>query len=56
MNPEGIKNALVGIKAFLKTRGLELSEEKTSSIQFSMGRKIDFLGWTFHKIRPNKTN
>jgi retron-type reverse transcriptase len=56
INPKGITNALVGIKAFLKTRGLELSEEKTSSIKFSMGRKFDFLGWTFHMISPNKVN
>jgi hypothetical protein len=42
-NPEGIENALVGIKAFLNIRGLQLSEEKTSSIKFSIGKKIDFL-------------
>jgi retron-type reverse transcriptase len=56
INPEGIENALVGIKDFLKIRGLELSEEKTSKIKFSMGKKIDFLGWTFHMISPNKVN
>jgi RNA-directed DNA polymerase len=44
INPEGIENALVGIKVFLKTRGLELSEEKTSIIKFSMGKKVNFLG------------
>ena len=56
INPESIENALVGIRGFLKTRGLELSEEKTSSIKFSMGKKINFLGWTFHMISPNKIN
>lgn len=56
INPESIENALVGIKAFLKIRGLHLFEKKTSSIKFSMGRKIDFLNWTFHIINPNKVN
>lgn len=56
INNEGIENALVGIKNFLKIRGLELSKERTSTIKFSTGRKISFLGWTFHMISPNKIN
>ena len=46
------------IKQFLKTRGLELSEEKTTITHIDTG--IDFLGWTFRKfkgkllIKPSK--
>ena len=46
------------IRDFLKTRGLELSEEKTHITHIDDG--FDFLGWTFRKfkgkliIRPSK--
>lgn len=37
------------IKEFLKTRGLELSEEKTTIVHINDG--FDFLGWTFRKFK-----
>lgn len=48
------------IHAFLKERGLELSEEKTTIVHISNG--FDFLGWTFRKynekliIKPSKSS
>lgn len=53
---EGINNALRSIREFLGKRGLTLSEEKTRVIRMSMGKKLDFLGWTFHMLSPNKVN
>jgi hypothetical protein len=43
-NPFGIKNAKIGIKNFLKLRGLELSEKTTKNIHFCLNSKLDFLG------------
>lgn len=46
------------IRAFLKTRGLELSEEKTTITHINEG--FDMLGWTFRKwdgkliVKPSK--
>lgn len=37
------------IRDFLKTRGLELSEEKTTIVNINDG--FDFLGWTFRKFK-----
>lgn len=48
------------IRTFLKERGLELSEEKTTIVYINDG--FDFLGWTFRKhkdkliIRPSKSS
>ena len=48
------------IRYFLKERGLELSEEKTTVVHIDDG--FDFLGWTFRKhqrkliIRPSKNS
>jgi RNA-directed DNA polymerase len=44
LNPEGIENSQRAIDKFLKERGLSLSEEKTRTIKFSLGQKLDFLG------------
>jgi len=44
------------IKEFLKIRGLELAEEKTKMISMKMGSQVNFLGWTFHMLVPNKVN
>jgi hypothetical protein len=37
-------------------RGLELSEKTTKNIHFCLNSKLDFLGWTFHLIKPYKVN
>ena len=44
------------IREFLKERGLELSEEKTRTIEWKIGRKLDFLSWTFHLVKPIRVN
>jgi retron-type reverse transcriptase len=44
------------IETFLKKRGLTLNVEKTRIIKWTMGKKLNFLGWTFHLISPNKVN
>lgn len=44
------------ISEFLSLRGLELSNEKSRIIKWTFNKKFDFLGWTFHLIRPNKIN
>lgn len=44
--------AMEVIRAFLKVRGLELSEEKTLITRVTDG--FDFLGWTFRKFRHGK--
>ena len=33
-----------------------LNEEKTHIMNWTMGKKLNFLGWTFHLISPNKVN
>lgn len=55
-NPDGIENAMGSIKRFLEIRGLELSDEKTKIIRMTMGRKFNYLGWTFHMFSPKKIN
>jgi retron-type reverse transcriptase len=47
---------LKAIKNFLIERGLELNEEKTRTIEWKMGAKINFLSWTHHLIVPKKIN
>ena len=43
-------------ETFLKKRGLTLNAEKTRIIKWTMGNKLNFLGWTFHLVSPNKIN
>ena len=56
--PEIAEKAKTVIQDFLKTRGLELSEAKTTIANINDG--FDFLGWTFRKfkgkliIKPSK--
>jgi len=40
----------------LKERGLVLNTEKTQYLRWTMGKKLDFLGWTFHLISPKQVN
>lgn len=56
LNPKGLEQAIPAIKEFLKVRGLELSEEKTKMISMKIGNQLNFLGWTFHMLVPNKVN
>lgn len=53
---EGILRAKKAIENFLRARGLSLNEEKTQIIKWTMGKKLNFLGWTFHLISPKKVN
>jgi retron-type reverse transcriptase len=53
---EAINNIKLAINKFLVDRGLELSKEKTKIIRWTMGTKIDFLGWTYHLVNPRKVN
>jgi retron-type reverse transcriptase len=56
LTEEGSIRAKKSIEKFLEERGLALNEEKTKLIKWTMGKKLDFLGWTFHLISPNKVN
>lgn len=56
LNPKGIEQGKQAIIKFLECRGLELSEYKTNIVNMKMGKKINFLGWTFHMLVPNKVN
>lgn len=56
LDPQGPAKAKKGIEDFLNIRGLKLNEDKTNIIKWSMGAKLNFLGWTFHLISPNKVN
>jgi hypothetical protein len=49
-----IKSITRFINKFLKKRNLTL--KKTKRIKWSLGNKLNFLGWTFHWIIPNKKN
>ena len=53
---QGVIRAKKSIETFLKERGLTLNAEKTQIIKWTMGKKLNFLGWTFHLISPNKVN
>ena len=53
---EGTVKAKQAVEKFLEERGLTLNEEKTQIIKWTMGKKLNFLGWTFHLISPNKVN
>jgi len=53
---QSILRAKKSIETFLKKRGLALNVEKTRIIKWTMGKKLNFLGWTFHLISPNKVN
>jgi retron-type reverse transcriptase len=55
-NKEAAKNALRSINQFMITRGLNLNDEKTKVLDWKMGEKLNFLGWTFHLIVPNRVN
>lgn len=62
-------NFVVGVKAkkavnivletvneYLAKRGLELNLEKTSSLKWTMGNKVEYLGWTHQLLAPKKVN
>lgn len=51
-----LKNIKEALDLFLDERGLQFSEEKTQMIKWSMGKKLDFLGWTYHLMVPRKLN
>lgn len=53
---QGVMRAKKSIETFLKKRGLTLNAEKTQIIKWTMGKKLNFLDWTFHLISPNKIN
>jgi hypothetical protein len=44
------------IKRFLKKRGFVLDGKKTRTITWIAGRKLNFLGWTFHLMSVNKAS
>ena len=44
------------IRKFLAERGLELTEEKTRAMEWKIGKKLEFLSWTFHLVKPKKIN
>ena len=44
------------ITGFLEPRGLKLSEEKTKTVPWTMGKSIDFLSWTHHLHYPRRIN
>jgi retron-type reverse transcriptase len=56
LDEQSVNNAKEHIERFLEDRGLSLNKEKTRIIKWSMGAKLDFLGWTFHLISPRKVN
>ena len=53
---EYIKPIKERISKFLEERGLELSEEKTRAMEWKIGKKLEFLSWTFHLVKPIKKN
>jgi retron-type reverse transcriptase len=53
---QSVVRAKKSIETFLKERGLTLNVEKPQIIKWTMGKKLNFLGWTFHLISPNKVN
>jgi len=53
---KGTIRAKQAIEKFLEERGLTLNKEKTQIIKWTLGKKLNFLGWTFHLISPNKVN
>lgn len=53
---QGVIKAKKSITEFLEKRGLALNKEKTQIMKWTMGGKLNFLGWTFHLISPNKVN
>jgi len=56
LTEKGTIRAKQAIEKFLEERGLTLNKEKTQIIKWTMGKKLNFLGWTFHLISPNKVN
>jgi RNA-directed DNA polymerase len=50
------KAVMTAFEDFLIKRGLWLNQEKTEIITWNMGKRFDFLGWTFHLIKPTKVN
>jgi len=49
-----IEAIILTVRDFLKERGLEISEEKTKTISWKMGAKLNFLSWTHNLIWPRK--
>ena len=50
---ELLRQAVAG---FLEARGLKLSEEKSKTVPWTMGKSIDFLSWTHHLHYPRGIN
>ena len=44
------------LEVFLLERGLSFNLDKTKMIKWTMGKKLNFLGWTHHLIIPRKVN
>ena len=55
-NPAMLPIVRSALANFLATRGLSLSDENTILIYWSIGKKMDFLSWTFHLIKPVRVN
>jgi retron-type reverse transcriptase len=53
-NQELTSIIMSNLNSFLKDRGLSLSETKTRIIPWKMGNSLNYLGWTFMLIRPNR--
>ena len=51
-----IPKILTVVQAFLKERGLELSEKRVKVQEMRVGTKFKFLGWVFHLIYPSSVN
>lgn len=56
LGKEPMTNAIRGVKTFLAERGLEINEDKSQIIKWTMGKKLNFLGWTFHLLQPYHIN
>lgn len=46
----------LSINEFLKKRGLNILREKSRKFKWTIGKKFDFLGWTFHFVKSIKKN
>lgn len=44
LGKEPMTNAIRGVKTFLAERGLEINEDKSQIIKWTMGKKLNFLG------------
>lgn len=45
---------ITGIQKFLQVRGISINERNSQIIKWTLGKKLDFLGWTYHLVWSKK--